>query len=330
VVDALVFQKSDPVRIGDILVRKGYCTAEDRDLAVVAQLGDQEDVKRKCEVFVMPGVPKEMKTMFTRDILPHITANAGGAVILQRTLHTFGLGESTVAERIGTQMMRDRNPSVGTTVANGYVSLRVNARFDSKEVAQQQIDVTVKACYDALGDAIFGEDSATLPDVVGEMLASSKKTVTTAESCTGGLLAKMLTDRSGSSDYFSQAWVTYSNQAKYERLGVTNELLNIYGAVSEPVVEAMAKNARRLAKADFALSISGIAGPGGGSPTKPVGTVCIGFAYPKPDAPKNVAESEIFTRQFTFTGDREMVRDRSAKMALTILRFHLLGKPLPF
>jgi PncC family amidohydrolase len=334
VVDALVFQKSERVLIGDILVQKGYCTSEDRDLALIAQSGNDEPAgqagTQKCEVFVMPGVPKEMKAMFTRDVLPHISARAGGAVILQRTLHTFGLGESTVAERIGSLMMRQRNPSVGTTVANGFVSLRVNARFDSKEKAQQEIDQTIKACYDALGDAIWGEDNASLQELVSQMLKTANNTVTTAESCTGGLLAKMLTDIAGSSDYFKQGWITYSNQAKYERLGVPNEIINVYGAVSEPVVAAMAKNARRLAKADFALSISGVAGPGGGSPTKPVGTVCIGFAYPKPESPKNVAESELFTRQFTFTGDREMVRDRSAKMALSILRFHLLGKPLPF
>jgi nicotinamide-nucleotide amidase len=285
----------------------------------------------ECFIAVMPGVPKEMKAMFANQVLPIIrNMTAGSGVILQRTLHTFGLGESTVAEKLGPLMKRDRNPSVGTTVANGFVSLRVNARFDSREKAQQEIDHTITACYDVLGDTVWGEDDTNLQQVVGQLLASSRKTVTTAESCTGGLLAKMLTDISGSSDYFKQGWVTYSNQAKYERLGVANEIINVYGAVSEPVVAAMAKHARRLAKADFALSISGIAGPGGGSPTKPVGTVCIGFAYANPETPKNVAESEIFTRQFTFTGDREMVRDRSAKMALTILRFHLLGKPLPF
>jgi nicotinamide-nucleotide amidase len=284
---------------------------------------------QRTQIFVMPGVPKEMKVMFTRDVLPHVRSAAGAGVILQRTLHTFGLGESTVAERLGPLMKRDRNPSVGTTVANGYVSLRVNARFDSREKAEQEMDQTIKACYEALGDAIWGEEDATLQQVVGQMLASSRKTVTTAESCTGGLLAKMLTDISGSSEYFTQAWVTYSNDAKHDRLGVSNEILNVYGAVSEPVVEAMAKHARRLAKADFALSISGIAGPTGGTPKKPVGTVCIGFAYATENA-RDYAQSKTFTKQFVFTGDRETVRDRSAKMALTMLRFHLLGKPFPF
>ncbi len=235
-------------------------------------------------IFVMPGVPKEMKIMFTKDVLPHIARAGGGAVILSRTLHTFGLGESAIAEKLGELMNRRRNPSVGTTVAGGIVSLRINARFPSLEEAQKQLEETSTACRVALGDLIFGQDDETLPTVVADLLKKTEKpqTVTTAESCTGGLLAKMLTDIPGSSAYFTQGWVTYSNQAKYDRLGVSMEVLNLNGAVSEVVVELMAKNARRLAKSDYALSISGIAGPDGGSPTKPVGTVCIALASPDP------------------------------------------------
>lgn len=271
----------------------------------------------------MPGVPKEMKIMFERDVLPHLKQFSGGARILSRTLHTFGLGESTIAEKLGDLMRRDRNPSVGTTVANGVVSLRVNARFDSRDAAEAELDRTANACHEALGDLIYGQDGQTLPEIVNEALKRKGQTVTTAESCTGGLLAKMITDVSGSSDVFQMGFVTYSNAAKYERLGVSTEMINVYGAVSEPVVEAMAKNARRLAKADYALAISGVAGPTGGSATKPVGTVCIALAFGQDN-------KDIFKRMFNFPGDREFIRDRAAKMALMILRFHLLGKPLPF
>jgi nicotinamide-nucleotide amidase len=295
--------------------------------------GDQKTI---CRVFVMPGVPKEMKAMFHRDVLPHVQKQTGGAVILSRTLHTFGLGESSVAEKLsagGDLMKRDRNPSVGTTVSQGIVSLRVNARFPSREDAQKQLDATVEQCRAVLGDLIFGADDETLASVVGNLLASSRKTIATAESCTGGLLAKMLTDSPGSSEYFHDGWVTYSNKAKRDRLGVSENLLHVYGAVSEPVVEAMAKAARRLAKSDFALSISGIAGPTGGTDQKPVGTVCIALASAKP-APSGAGpkreESDVLARTFHFTGDREMIRDRSALTALTMLRYHLLGKPLPF
>lgn len=282
-----------------------------------------------CEIFVVPGVPKEMKAMFTRDVLPHIREHGGGAIILSRTLHTFGMGESAVAEKLDELMDRKRNPSVGTTVANGIVSLRINARFPSLAEATAKVEETTTACRAALGDLIFGQELETLPDAIATLMTGGERklSVTTAESCTGGLLAKMLTDLPGSSRYFHQGWVTYSNLAKYERLGVSTEIINVYGAVSEPVVEAMAKNARRLAKADFALAISGIAGPDGGGPTKPVGTVCIALAYPD-SADKQV--SIINKRTFNFSGDREMIRDRAAKMALTMLRFHLLGKPLPF
>jgi nicotinamide-nucleotide amidase len=281
------------------------------------------------EVFVMPGVPKEMKIMFTRDVFPFIRERSGGAVILQRTLHTFGIGESAVAEKLGTLMKRDRNPSVGTTVANGIVSLRINARFGSLADAEREMEATTADCQAALGDLIFGRDETTLPHVLANLLRGGEKrlTVATAESCTGGLLAKMLTDLPGSSAYFTQGWITYSNLAKYERLGVNEDIINVYGAVSEPVVEAMARHARRLAKSTYALSISGVAGPDGGSPTKPVGTVCIGLAKPDPD---DRAGSLVDKRTFQLFGDRDMIRDRAAKMALTMLRFELMGKAMPF
>jgi nicotinamide-nucleotide amidase len=287
-------------------------------------------------IFVTPGVPKEMKIMFARDILPRIKEKSGGAVILSRTLHTFGLGESWVAEKLGELMKRDHNPVVGTTVANGIVSVRISSRFDAMDVAMRNLEQTESLVRERLGDMIFGHDDQTLQEVLAASLASSRKTVTTAESCTGGLLAKMLTDVPGSSDYFKMGFITYSNQAKYERLGVSMEIINMYGAVSEPVVDAMARNARRLAKADFALAISGVAGPTGGTPAKPVGMVCIALAFPSASTGEPhregawVSESSTILRTFNFPGDREMIRDRSAKMALTMLRFHLLSKPMPF
>jgi nicotinamide-nucleotide amidase len=287
----------------------------------------------KCEVFIMPGVPKEMKAMFWRDVLPQIAASSGGAVILSTTLHTFGLGESSVAERLGSLMMRQQNPSVGTTVSNGIVSLRINVRAASRDQAQRELDATVQRCRETLGDVVFGADDETLQGTIAASLASSRQKIATAESCTGGLLAKMLTDIPGSSDFFTQGWITYSNRAKTDRLGVSENLINVHGAVSEPVAAAMARSARRLAKSDFALSITGIAGPDGGTAAKPVGTVCIALAWQKDRSARGedrYRDSEVQVRTFHFTGDREMIRDRSAKMALSLLRFHLLGKALPF
>jgi nicotinamide-nucleotide amidase len=278
--------------------------------------------RRSCRVFVMPGVPKEMKAMFVRDVLPPIQATAGGAVILSRTLHTFGMGESAVAERLGDLMRRDRNPSVGTTVSNGIVSLRVNSRFGSLSQARSELEAVVAQCRSALGELIFGEDEQTLQEVVGKMLKSAPNspTVATAESCTGGWLGKMLTDLPGSSAYYGFGWITYANQAKEQLLGVPADLLREHGAVSEPVVLAMAHGARERARSTYALSISGIAGPDGGTPAKPVGTVCIALAHP----------AGALARTFNFPGDRGFIRDRSAKMALTLLRYQMLAIKAPF
>ena len=276
-----------------------------------------------CDVFVTPGVPKEMKAMFIRDVLPHVAGRSGGAVILSRTLHTYGMGESAIAERLGEQMMRDRNPSVGTTVSEGQVSLRVNARYPSRAEARQRLEATCAACAEALGDLIYGQDADDLPHVVGNLLlsrAAGDNTVATAESCTGGLLAKMLTDVPGSSTYFHRGWVTYDPAAKEEVLGVGFSIVREHGLVSEPVAVAMANGARTLAGAAYGIGITGIAGPGGGTEQTPVGTVCVAVT----------SRDAFIARTFNFPGDREMIRDRAAKMALTLLRFHLLGRKLPF
>jgi len=278
------------------------------------------DGKKSARVFVMPGVPKEMKIMFQRDVLPHIQQQAAGAAIVSATLHTFGLGESNVAEMLGDLMDRTRNPSVGTTVSAGVVSLRINARFETPTVARQQVEHTRQLCQEKLGDLIYGQEEQTLEGVVGQLLKQAGKKITTAESCTGGLLAKLLTDTPGSSSYFERGWITYCNQAKTDLLGVDPQILAQHGAVSLPTATAMAEGARTAAKADYALAISGIAGPDGGTATKPVGTVCIALGH----------SGGSFARLFVFPGDRDWVRQRSAKMALTMLRYHLLGKPLPF
>jgi nicotinamide-nucleotide amidase len=279
-------------------------------------------------IYVIPGVPTEMKTMFTRDILPDLKKSSGGAVILSKTLHTFGLGESTIAQMLGPLMDRSRNPTVGTTVSSGIVSVRINSKFNSHEESQHQLTDTESSCREALGDIIFGEDDQTLPQAVATLLKGQDKTITTAESCTGGLLAKFLTDISGSSSYFNQGWITYSNYAKQKLLGVN---IGPEGAVSEKTVAAMSLEALFRASADYALAISGIAGPDGGTPDKPVGTVCIGLAHWDHDESKDVEDqTEVIVRRFLLTGDREMIRDRAAKMALTMLRFTLLNKVLPF
>jgi nicotinamide-nucleotide amidase len=274
-----------------------------------------------CKIFAMPGVPVEMRAMFDRSIAPLLSSGGDAGVILTHTLHTFGVGESALGEMLGDLMNRGRNPLVGTTVSGGIVSVRITSRQSSRAAAKEKLDETITQGRHALGDLIFGENDQTLPTVVADLLTRpAVRLIATAESCTGGLVAKMLTDVPGSSRYFQRGWITYSDQSKTELLGVDPDLIAAYGAVSEPVVAAMADGARLQSSADFAIAISGIAGPDGGTPAKPVGTVCIALAW----------SSGQILRTFRFSGDREMVRDRSAKMALTLLRFHILGRNIPF
>jgi nicotinamide-nucleotide amidase len=283
-------------------------------------LSPEPGTANSLDIYILPGVPKEMQLMFSEYVLPRMRQGGGDGCILSRTLHTFGMGESWIAEKLGDLMTRGRNPSVGTTVSHGIVSVRVNARFDSRGQAEQELERAVEQCRACLGDLIFGADEQTLEQVVGRMLADTRRTVATAESCTGGLLAKMFTDVHGSSEWFLQGWVTYSNEAKMRELEVPAPLIDNYGAVSEEVAGQLAENAREKSGADFALSITGVAGPTGGTRAKPVGTVCLALA----------AFDQTHVRTFNFTGDREIIRDRSARMALAMLRFHLLDKPLPF
>jgi nicotinamide-nucleotide amidase len=282
--------------------------------------------KSDVDIYVMPGVPREMKEMFTRSILPKLLPNTGNNVTLMTTLHTFGLGESFVGEKIKDLMTRGANPSVGTTVNDGIVSVRIYAT-GTPDDALQMTTQTKLLLHQRLAPILFGEESQTLEATVARLLTQSRYTVATAESCTGGLLAKLLTDIPGSSTYFPRGWITYSNQAKHEDLSVPPELIEQHGAVSEQVALAMAEGARKFAQTDFALAITGIAGPDGGTESKPVGTVYIALASPDPGHPPTTPTPPPATtaHKFIFPGPIEVVRQRAALMALALLRWKLLG-----
>lgn len=272
----------------------------------------------RSTVFVFPGVPHEMAPMFERYVIPSLPRSTG-RVILTEIVHTFGAGESTVAEKLGDLMARDRNPTVGTTVAGGIVSVRVRSDFPSAAPARAKMDQTLAAVEERLGTLAFGRGAVTLPEVIGRRLQETGRTVVTAESCTGGLVARLLTDRPGASAYFRGGWVVYSDQLKQSELGVPQTVLARHGAVSEETVRALASQALWRAGTDYALAISGIAGPDGGTPEKPVGTVWIALAAAGTPAPTVTAE------RFLFPGARDLVRDRAAKTALNLLRMKLLA-----
>ena len=270
----------------------------------------------RADVFVMPGVPREMQVMFERAVLPHVKAATGQCVLLARTIHTYGAGESDIAAKIADLMQRGRNPTVGTTAQQTIIGIRIHAFGRTREEAQRLIDDDVAEIRRRLGSLVFGEDRETLADAVARMLIAAKRTVVTAESCTGGLVAKSLTDIPGSSACFLNGFITYSNESKTRFLDVPAALIREHGAVSAAVAECMAINARRLSGSDYAISVTGIAGPDGGTPQKPVGLVFFGLA--------DADGCDVQERRLGSDMTREEIRDRARKFALNMLRLKLL------
>ncbi|HUU83758.1 MAG TPA: competence/damage-inducible protein A [Phycisphaerae bacterium] len=278
-------------------------------------------------VYCLPGVPREMAEMFAAAVLPEIERRVvgggdggghglgSGGVILTRTLRCFGAGESNIGEQIADLMQPGRAVSVGTTAQEGMIGVRFTARAASRAEADALIEADMNEARRRLGVLVFGADDQTLESVVGALLVDRGLTLSTAESCTGGLLAKRLTDVPGSSAFFVRGAVTYSNASKTEVLGVDAGLIEEHGAVSAEVAEAMAVGCREQAGTDFALSTTGIAGPSGGSAEKPVGLVYIALAD----------SAGCRVRRFTF-GEylpRPSIRDRACSTALNLLRTRL-------
>jgi nicotinamide-nucleotide amidase len=282
---------------------------------------------RTVDVFCLPGPPKELAPMFAAAVVPRLRPMPGRTV-RTRALHTIGLGESEIALRFrdaatGDLMSRDRELLVGTTASAGIVSCRL--RYDgslSPENAEARLDEAEREIRRLLGVHVFGAQGTTLPDAVVAALRDRGESVATVESCTGGLLAGMLTSVPGSSGVFSSGWVTYSNKAKQSEMGVPAALFAEAGgpgAVSREVASAMATGGLARSGATHCLAITGIAGPDGGSQSKPVGTVWVALAS---------AGGQPDVRRFAMLGmDRAGVRDLAAKAALGMLWVHLAGEP---
>ncbi len=264
-------------------------------------------------LFALPGVPAEMKEMFEKLIAPQLRQLHAQQVIVTRKIKCFGAGESAVAELLGDMMQRGRNPLVNCTVDCGLITLSVVAAAAERRSAEEMAEEAEKLLREKLGRLVFGTAGETLAEVVGGQLLRRKKKIAVAESCTGGLLCKLITDIPGASTYFTHGWVTYSNTAKTRELGVSGELIDKYGAVSAEVAAAMAQAARHKAKTDFAVAITGIAGPGGATEQKPVGLVYITVC----------SDDKFLTKGFDFSHDRRSIRLKSALTALNLLRLEL-------
>jgi nicotinamide-nucleotide amidase len=271
----------------------------------------------KTLIFALPGVPREMEKMAECYIFP-LFGHGSGTTVVTESLATFGAGESTIAEKLGELMRRDRNPLVGTTVSGGIVTVRLRSEAPTPDLAHKRLTPVMAMVKDRLGSLIFAEGQQTLAGTVGQLAKLKGKRVVTAESCTGGLVAKMLTDMPGSSNWFEGGWVTYANTMKVQELGVDPAMIEQAGAVSETVARAMAEGALTHSAADFSVALTGVAGPDGGAEDKPVGTVWIAVGIRTEGNCTTQAEC------FRFPGGREMIRDRAAKTALNLLRLELL------
>lgn len=270
-------------------------------------------------LIALPGVPREMRVMFEEHVAPALDAIVDRSFVDSIALRCFGISEASLGETIRDLMARGRNPSVGTTASGAVLTVRVVAQGRSTGEMRGLLDRDAGELRRRLGKVVFGEGDATLQSAVAELLIRHGATIATAESCTGGLLAKRLTDVPGSSGYFRRGYVTYDNDAKSELLGVPEELVRRWGAVSEEAARSMANGCWAIAGVDYALSITGIAGPGGGSPPeKPVGLVYIGLADHGGVDVRRVLFGEWLSR--------EEIRDRAVKSALNLLRLRLLER----
>ncbi|MBO3462793.1 competence/damage-inducible protein A [Aetokthonos hydrillicola Thurmond2011] len=270
-------------------------------------------------LFTFPGVPSEMHRMWQETAVPYLKSQGWGKnIIHSRMLKFWGIPESALAEKVASYLNLP-NPTVAPYASKGEVKLRVSAKATSVEQAKDLIAPIEKQIREIAGLDYYGADDDSLASVVGQFLRASGETLSVAESCTGGGLGQMLTEISGSSDYFWGGVISYDNSVKAKLLGVNTEDLAKFGAVSATVAEQMAIGVKTQLATTWALSITGIAGPNGGTETKPVGLVYIGLAAPN-------GEVESLEYRFGAGRSRFLVRHLSACTALDLLRRKLLSR----
>ena len=263
-------------------------------------------------VVLLPGVPSECACMTQQQLLPWLRSRSP-QVILSRDIRIFGLSEPKVQAMLSEVMDEAVNPSLAPYAKTGEVMLRMTAKADAEEACLRLMEPMLAQVRTILGDHIYGEDVGSLEEVVVRLLREKKLTLSAAESCTGGLIAKRLTDIPGASAAFCGGVVSYTNEVKHAVLGVPQRLLDEYGAVSEPVARAMAEGARRITGADLALSVTGVAGPDKDDRGNEVGTVFVGLSTPEGTA----------VRQLALGRGRERIRTMAAHYALDMVRRYL-------
>jgi len=272
--------------------------------------------ERNNTIFVsMPGVPYEMKHLMSERVLPKVQETFPLPAIFHKTIMTEGIGESFLVELIQdweTSLIADEI-KIAYLPSPGIVRVRLTAMGTALVPLQEKVLRKAQELHRLIPEYIFGEDDISMEEALAKLLIKNKKTISTAESCTGGYIAHLLTSKEGSSAYYLGGFVSYDNQVKIETLRVSKDSIEDEGAVSKTVVEQMANGARNLLKTDFSIATSGIAGPGGGTDEKPVGTVWIAIA----------SEKGVVSKKFLFEKDRDRNIRRSAMAAMSMVRKEL-------
>jgi len=271
--------------------------------------------KKGVHYFSLPGVPFEMKKMLLDEIIPELQKLGVIKPIVHKTLLTIGIGESALADRI--QKWEEQLPSnikLAYLPEPGIVKLRLSSYSSEATNPGEQIEAEIGKLKELIPELIFGSNKDTLQEVVGKLLKAAKSSLSTAESCTGGYIAHLITSVPGSSVYYKGSVVAYDNAVKTGSLEVAEKLIIKHGAVSEEVVKAMAQGVKQVLKTDYAIATSGVAGPDGGTKEKPVGTTWVAIATPE----------KVFAQKFLLGDDRERNIRRAALLALNQLRKELI------
>lgn len=264
-------------------------------------------------VILLPGPPSELKPMFERYCIPRLIKKTGAAVLARRVYRTTGLPESTLDHRIAPIYSRYKNPETTILAKSGQVDVHLAARANTQAEADALLTELGDQIDNELGENVFARTFQEMEEVVGMYLVMKDANISVAESCTGGMVAERLTRVPGSSKYFESGVVTYSNQSKIDMAGIPPLLLEMAGAVSKDVAVGLAESVREKLQTTIGVGVTGVAGPGGGTPEKPVGTVHIAVAGPHPTQ----------HRQFFFPGARDRVRWQSSQAALDMVRRYL-------
>jgi nicotinamide-nucleotide amidase len=331
----LVFHRETYERIAAYFARIGkplpesarlQATVPEKAILLTNKVGSAPGMwfEREGKVFVsLPGVPFEMQYLMNEEVLPRLQKRFPGSPLVHRTLRTVGEGESTIAKRL--EAFEDALPDhirLAYLPSLGQVRLRLSGRWpeatippDAADRLKTEVEAYAEKLRQLLPDVIYGAEDDTLEQVVGRLLCEQGRTLGCAESCTGGYVSHLITTVPGSSEYFTGSIISYSNEMKQSLLGVRTETLRQFGAVSEQTVLEMARGALEVLKVDIALSVSGIAGPGGGTPEKPVGTVWMAVA----DRERSVAQKHVFAR------DRLKNIQLAAVFGLNMVRKFLLN-----